>query len=665
MVNATFYCPSPLVYAYDDHDTVLWAFEPGHCAVPCPTITYTSNEWDFLKQAVWILAVISLITTTMTLTILSADISKLFLRAMFILGFLVISITSVIFLAENADDGVVCNGDGHYVKKAPLCIFQAIVTIFILLWVEIWSVILSVDTYMHIVSRTSMERMSYWRKRYMGIALTFCTVLTIIPIIGDNVGFDPKANLPFCLYLYSENKWYFWSTLYAPFITLNSVCFIITILGAKRIHQIFVTTSKYTIKDSVSSSSAAAAVASSSTRTRSRTKGLTSSSGARENNNSSSHGNSSLREDSSHSPQVVRRYGDDPDEEGDEEEGGYDYDDGSSVDSHELTENYRSHLPAGALSLNPEFYEGSMVAKETSSPVTSVDYGAPPVSLFPRLQHSTSSAGTKNPLNAPLTPDDHHILCSPPGDDERWRDSEAKWFKSYHEPSFQGTRPTLTHLVSTTQDYRSSEVFSLTSGGGQTPFSDRTVSRDTESTWAGNIAHSLKKSSVSVNLNLLKEALRYNGRSILFVIVFCLTTLYVAPSLLYINGIKYNDYVTGTEDYVACLVEAAFLCHVKTQEGVDQCAKEECGRFPGDRLDVGERAGKLQFFSTMIWMFGYGIVPSFIFGFSSTLIRKFIDRSNGAVDSFVCCQMASLKTATTSSSSATTTTTDQQVANKS
>jgi hypothetical protein len=109
--------------------------------------------------------------------------------------------------------------------------------------------------------------------------------------------------------------------------------------------------------------------------------------------------------------------------------------------------------------------------------------------------------------------------------------------------------------------------------------------------------------------------------------------------------------VQGTEDYVACLVEASFKCRVRTQEAVDQFAKEECGRFPGDLPHVGERANKLQFFSTMIWMFGYGIVPSFIFGFSSTLIRKFIDKSNGAVDSFVCCQMTSMKNTSTEPSS--------------
>lgn len=34
----------------------------------------------------------------------------------------------------------------------------------------------------------------------------------------------------------------------------------------------------------------------------------------------------------------------------------------------------------------------------------------------------------------------------------------------------------------------------------------------------------------------------------------------------------------------------------------------------------------------MLWCFGYGIIPSFIFGFSSTLIRKFLDRSNCTMD---------------------------------
>jgi hypothetical protein len=605
MVNATFICPSPLVYAYDNHDTVIWVFEPGHCASPCPTITYTVDEWDFLKQAVFTLAIISLVTTSMTLTILSADFSKLFLRAMFILGFLVAAIVSVVFLAQNSDDDVVCSGDGHFVKRAPLCIFQAIVIIFVLLWVEIWSVILSVDTYMHIVSRTSMERMAYWRKRYMGIALAFCTIFTSIPVIGGNVGFDPYANIPFCLYLFSENKWYFWSTLFVPFIALNSVCLIITILGAKRIHQIFVTTSKYTVKDSSASHSS---------RSVSRTKQFTSSSGPRDH---SSHGET--QDPSTLQSTGRKRYGDDPEDNDEESDYG---DDGSSVDSHDLNDTYRSQLPAAMLSLNPALYNGNIVDKEFESPNTSVDYVGSP-NLFPK---SVPKEQTQNPLNAPLTPDQFGQL-------DDWRDSESKWIRSYNESSFQGQRPgailTIPHTISNSAP---SEIFSLTSGT-RSPFSERTVSRDTESTWAGNLGQSLKKSGVTMNLTLLKEGLKYNGRSILFVIVFCATTLYVAPSLLYINGVKYNDYIDGSEQFAECLIEAAIHCLDRTQKGVDQCAAEQCGKFPGEK--VGNRAGKLQFFSTMLWMFGYGIIPSFIFGFSSTLIRKFLDKTNTTLDSFV------------------------------
>ena len=34
--NFTFICPKPLVYAYDNQDQTVWAFEDGNCAVRRP-----------------------------------------------------------------------------------------------------------------------------------------------------------------------------------------------------------------------------------------------------------------------------------------------------------------------------------------------------------------------------------------------------------------------------------------------------------------------------------------------------------------------------------------------------------------------------------------------------------------------------------------------------
>lgn len=84
---------------------------------------------------------------------------------------------------------------------------------------------------------------------------------------------------------------------------------------------------------------------------------------------------------------------------------------------------------------------------------------------------------------------------------------------------------------------------------------------------------------------------RYNGRSIVFIVTFCLSTLYIAIMLFILNKVQYGKYVDGTEDYAQCLVEASIRSPNQSQEGVDAYAQHVCGDYPSVRPNKYEVGG--------------------------------------------------------------------------
>ena len=46
----SFICPYPLAYGGETDYEILWAYEEGNCAVRCPTVTFTENEWRQMEQ---------------------------------------------------------------------------------------------------------------------------------------------------------------------------------------------------------------------------------------------------------------------------------------------------------------------------------------------------------------------------------------------------------------------------------------------------------------------------------------------------------------------------------------------------------------------------------------------------------------------------------------
>ena len=199
--STTFICPSPLVLSHGsgiDGSTTIIAYE--NCVVPCPTIEYTVQEWDELTAILTILVIISTILSGTALVCHMIEYRKYFIRCMLILGFFFNSLVLTIFFLVNGNEyEVTCDGSAHYVEKSGLCIFQASAMIFSFIWVEVWSAIFAYDMYLHITSSFDSLNIPKMRIQYTVIAFLLSSIVTAIPLLANNVGFDPEANIPFCL----------------------------------------------------------------------------------------------------------------------------------------------------------------------------------------------------------------------------------------------------------------------------------------------------------------------------------------------------------------------------------------------------------------------------------------------------------------------------------
>jgi len=160
---------------------------------------------------------------------------------MWIGGFFFNSFVQTIFLIANLDDSVTCYGKAHFIEKGGLCVFQSCGMIFSLIWVECWSVIFFFDLYRRVQQSSQMVvSTSYELKvRYTAFAFAVSASLTAVPLAEANVGFDPLANIPYCLYMFSNYSNYFWWTLFLPMLVLVVVALGFCFLYSYRVHQIF------------------------------------------------------------------------------------------------------------------------------------------------------------------------------------------------------------------------------------------------------------------------------------------------------------------------------------------------------------------------------------------------------------------------------------------
>jgi hypothetical protein len=246
--QTAFICPSPLVYYNNEsnvpaYHTIVAAND--YCAVPCPTIEYTSKQWHVENNVVTILVIISFSLCFLVFLSHITEFYKYYIRIMFIGGFLVNSFIIGIFVILNRNDSIICDGAVYYVESGPFCVFQAAATVWTFIWTNTWSAILAYDTFLHVSLLSKPGSEFFARMKYTVIAVAISSIVTAVPLISGNLGFDPDANIPICLYMISKSPEVFWFSFVVPFYLLLLVSLILTILCAWRVHKVFITSSHY------------------------------------------------------------------------------------------------------------------------------------------------------------------------------------------------------------------------------------------------------------------------------------------------------------------------------------------------------------------------------------------------------------------------------------
>jgi hypothetical protein len=609
--GSTFICPSPLVYVDPNlSGYVIWAYEPGNCASPCPTIEFTTFEWNQYSSAITALCIVSAISSFLVLLIYIWQAEKFYTRLMFLFGFFLNSIVLTVFLIKNRDNSVSCNGDAHFDRQTPLCVFQAATMVFSLIWIETWSVIIAVDTYYNILSYIRPEKRYVYYQRYTLIAVLVSVTVTIIPLIGNNYGFDQEANIPICLYLFSENPNYFWYTLFAPFTILNFLCLTMTIAGAFKIHNIFVKSNRYVIKhkNAMLQSPVISVDSDINEFKENYDKDMVENGG-----NRFSTANSSFYKYSSQGDGRLSN----PLHPGDGTPGAVD---DRFVSFH--GNNDDDMHSEGSYTYNPYdgANKGNFIMPSSSSSITSStlehailnEYGSQ------HRQHSVrqnsniiSSSSVSNSFSHP-----NNILS--PDSSFKWNvneNNDISILSVSHEDIIRQSLlpPNTTEPESNNNPNnkneegalsvnRNSKVFTLNmslnrngqssdddvNGGGSLPALSTNVRssnsvRQSSQTFDSTSSLQLGQKTTQGYMRILKSVLKYNGRSILFVFSFCLSCYYIMYSLLNTNYFNYDKYIDSAEDFIQCLVTASFICPIQTQSSVDHFAEVLCGQYPNPR----------------------------------------------------------------------------------
>ena len=140
MANYSFICPYPLITPKPTDEVIIWAIQQGNCAVRCPNITFTRNEWHVNEITSFVIFICSLVGSVIILvhqSITTKFKAEYIPRIMFIFGFCVISLIMVIFFAANGvgsdlHDKLTCLEEYAFIEDDPVCIFQASGLIFLI-----------------------------------------------------------------------------------------------------------------------------------------------------------------------------------------------------------------------------------------------------------------------------------------------------------------------------------------------------------------------------------------------------------------------------------------------------------------------------------------------------------------------------------------------------
>lgn len=242
---STLLCPSPLVYGYDDSYTTLVV--AGLCVIPCPNIEFSDTKWYAVNTMMEVMSVISMVLSFFVFIAHIIEYKRYIVRLMLLVGFFCIGLClTIFFLVNGKSNHVICDTDAHFIEDGGVCIFQSGAVIFGMLWIEMWAVFWSMETYLHVIGSSEKYSRILNKRQFAGITFVVCLSAVLIPYFGGNLGFDPKSPMPICLYLFSDESRYFW---YGFFMPMCLFCIIGTgfcVAGAVRMQKIFVTRNNLT-----------------------------------------------------------------------------------------------------------------------------------------------------------------------------------------------------------------------------------------------------------------------------------------------------------------------------------------------------------------------------------------------------------------------------------
>mmetsp|Transcript_5076 Transcript_5076/g.7753 ORF Transcript_5076/g.7753 Transcript_5076/m.7753 type:complete len:578 (-) Transcript_5076:29-1762(-) len=528
----SFICPYPLVSApgnktYPDKYTTHWAYKEGNCAVRCPTIVLTENEFSEFNDTVFHIAIVSFVMSLVVLLFHMQEAKRYYVRILFILGFACSSVIFIFFYPLNKDYDIICSDDrAHYIEKDPLCVFQAFLIIYCFLWVAIWGAVYSMDIYLVTSFSLTRREIENLRKYYLGFVALTAGVLSCIGLFSGNLGYDYTTSLPNCLFLYAEEDLFFWLTLVLPYSVCVSICTVASVRTAYRLHKVFVYSRRVRRTGHVASNSSSPILTSIINcvrislwiTKRSETSGDNSATAARKNTVDST------RDDSI---------------DGIGREWSLDIDSTVTHIPH-LADIVVSPLPRLRPTAVPDPDGGLSIYSENSE-------GPIPNTSEDGMELSPSNSSTKTSV----IPDDN---------DMEEADSSSK--------------------VKFSQSSESSRRIEL---------SPRTASNTTSGTATVSCTDDRSPAGVSmvgILANTFSDTWKYNGRVLIFLAVYCLLSWYVIPTFIYLFQTSYDDHVDSANDYVECLITASFLSPLQTQTAVDSFAKEMCGKYPTPRPPI-------------------------------------------------------------------------------
>ena len=246
--NSSFICPTPLVslseYSGSFDTTVIYAHD--NCVLPCPTMTFSGHDWNYMNRCLTICACVTTPICALVLFSHARDFSRFYVRIMFIAGFFVYAFVLCIFnVVNNPNNDVVCASSSRFIMRGSLCIFQALSIVWCFIWINTWSAILAVDTFLHVNLTLKMDSHDYMKSYYTSIGFLIPTIVTAIPLAANNVGFDPRGYMPICFYILSENSNYFRYSFLPVYSCLLLITLGFTCACAWRVHTVLITSNHY------------------------------------------------------------------------------------------------------------------------------------------------------------------------------------------------------------------------------------------------------------------------------------------------------------------------------------------------------------------------------------------------------------------------------------